>query len=126
MNPDGHTGAVTYHWCRARSFLAVEVKMIEVSGRKLGDIYKDLRTALGGMVDGYFHLATPSLTEERWPRLVKWIACYVVTGASEGHYIHVDLIYHDNSRQLVFLGKTFLGAQHAQAIAAKCAEELGA
>jgi len=100
--------------------------MIEVEGRMLKDIHKDLKTALRDMVDEYFNLATPSLTKEKWPRFVKWIACYAVTGASEGHYVHVDLIYHDNSRQLVFLGKTFQGMQHAQAIAAKCAEELGA
>jgi hypothetical protein len=38
------------------------------------------------------------------------IACFTVTGGSEGHYIHVEAIS-DGARHLVFLGKTFDGAE---------------
>lgn len=112
--------------------------MIETEGRLVRDVYDELRRSLGELVDEYFHIAS-SQTETpisgwsaglvsmaTWPDRVRWIACYAVTGGSEGHYIHVDLIYYDKRRDLVFLGKTFQGMEHAQKIAAKCADELGA
>ncbi len=34
------------------------------------------------------------------------IACYVVKGGSEGHYLHVDLLMDEGKRQQLFLGKT--------------------
>lgn len=43
----------------------------------------------------------------------RWIACYAVVGSSEGHYIHVDIIKADNSREFLFLGKTFAGMDYA-------------
>ena len=39
-----------------------------------------------------------------------WISCYLVTGGSEGHYIHVDTIDKDGNRQLIYLEKTFSGS----------------
>ena len=63
------------------------------------------------------------------PRLVRWVACFVVEGGSEGHYIHVELIYgkderaQEFSRQLVCLGKTFMGLDHALRVAAECTRE---
>ncbi|MCL0081291.1 hypothetical protein M1N64_03575, partial [Peptococcaceae bacterium] len=36
----------------------------------------------------------------------RWIACYFVSGNSEGYYIHVDIIYPNGARDLLFLGKT--------------------
>jgi len=56
----------------------------------------------------------------------RWIACYAVTGGSEGHYVHVDLIGSEEARKLVFLCKTFEGMDHAYKIAQRCAELLGA
>jgi len=46
-----------------------------------------------------------------------WCAVYAVTGGSEGHYIHVDLIRNDESRELVILAKTFDGMTTAYEIA---------
>lgn len=57
---------------------------------------------------------------------LRWIACYAVTGNSEGHYVHVDLIGSEGQRRLVFLCKTFEGMDHAYKIAQRCAELLGA
>lgn len=52
----------------------------------------------------------------------RWIACYAVTGGSEGHYVHVDRIWDpdDYNRQLEHLItiKTFGGYDEACAIAA--------
>jgi len=116
---------------------------IELEGRTLRDIYKDLRAALKfkGCIDEYFNAASrfPGSDpndpinqgfrlglDSVWPADTKWIACYVVTGGSEGHYIHVDVIHSDQTRDLAFIGKTFMGATRAHEIAAACASLLGA
>jgi hypothetical protein len=62
----------------------------------------------------------------------RWIACYAVTGGSEGHYIHVDRMYlkrecdRDFTREPLFLVKTFGGYAQACAIAAHLGARLGA
>ena len=63
----------------------------------------------------------------------RWIASYAVTGGNEGHYIHIDVINHvkgstalHNTALSVFVGKTFQGMEHAQNLASRCAELLGA
>ncbi len=62
----------------------------------------------------------------------RWIACFAVTGNSEGWYIHIDLVldgFDENQQcktQHLALGKTFRGRIHAFAIAARAAELLGA
>lgn len=113
--------------------------MINVEGRSIKEIGRELIAALHAyenLIDEYFTIASNSPTHpmpghrlnilSNWPDDVHWIACYAVRGSSEGHYIHVDLIRTDESRDLVFLGKTFQGMQHAQLIAARCAELLDA
>lgn len=76
--------------------------------------------------------------EVEWPAHTRFVACYAVTGGSEGHYVHVDAVlscrvdgqaYRQGDPQhsvQLFCCKTFRGAAHAQAIAAKFAELLGA
>ena len=59
----------------------------------------------------------------------RWIACYAVTGGSEGHYIHIDAVsgYSDgNVGECLHLltGKTFLGLDHAIKIAGRCTQLL--
>lgn len=55
----------------------------------------------------------------------RWISCYAVEGGSEGHYIHVDVIWeelgseHWNS-EILFTGKTFCGIDHALKVANIC------
>ena len=61
-----------------------------------------------------------------WPLHYAWVACYAVTGGSEGHYIHIDVITRDDTRRLITLGKTFEGMDRALAIANACARHLGA
>lgn len=84
------------------------------------------------LVDEYFSIDREIKEGDPWPRAV-WIACYAVTGGSEGHYIHVDLYMthygqfgpsEANVRHLA-CGKTFLGWEHAWKIAKRCAELLG-
>jgi hypothetical protein len=66
----------------------------------------------------------------------RWVACYPVTGASEGHYVHVEFICpaghrvpdgEPNVRVVrLALGKTFRGMGHAAEMARRCAVLLGA
>lgn len=73
---------------------------------------------------------------KEWPDGYRWVACYAVTGDSEGHYVHVDLVkgYRLTADAGPLVGdvihvgmaKTFLGAKRAQEIAARCAEIAGA
>lgn len=55
----------------------------------------------------------------------RWLACFAVTGANEGHYVHVELL-RDDKRLLLFLGKTFRGMESACQAASLLATLLGA
>ena len=98
----------------------------------VADVFRLLRDVLQqeDLIDEYFDLCIE--TDQTYFSLVEdycWIACYAVTGGSEGHYIHVDLVqgydcdYKGTSLHLV-TGKTFLGLGHAMKIASRCAELL--
>lgn len=54
--------------------------------------------------DEYFKESAPA--DMPWPDDWRWLAVYVVTGGSEGTYLHVDAIRSDGKRQLLILGKT--------------------
>lgn len=58
----------------------------------------------------------------------RWLAVYPVEGASEGHYIHVDLIWDEQygGRHVasLFLLKTFAGKDAAITLASTIAREL--
>lgn len=45
------------------------------------------------------------------------IVVYVITGTSEGHYVHVDIINKEEKRENIFLGKTFSGFNKAWDVA---------
>ena len=84
----------------------------------------------------YFHTALEvelaKHPEERvFPYPYSFIACFAVTGASEGHYIHIEATFRDEATKALrlrplALGKTFHGLEHAYAIATACAKHLGA
>ena len=98
----------------------------------VADVFRLLRDVLQqeDMIDEYFSLCFE--TDQTFWKLLedyRWIACYAVTGGSEGHYIHVDLVhgydsdYKGKALHLI-TGKTFLGLGHALKIANRCAELL--
>lgn len=64
-------------------------------------------------IDEYFHTGLHVDGERPWPdgRMV----VYVVTGGSEGHYIHVDVHSSDHVpiHETLMLGKTFAGWEAA-------------
>ncbi len=98
----------------------------------VADVHRKLRDVLVEelLIDEYF--SVPNMAEQPFLELLKsyrWIACFAVTGGSEGHYIHVDLIGgYDldgtGTALHLFTGKTFLGLAHAHTIANRCAELL--
>jgi hypothetical protein len=98
----------------------------------VADVCRRLRAVLDeeNLIDEYFSVSdSPDQPFCMLLESYRWIACYVVTGGSEGHYVHVDLIGgydHDWSGKTLHLitGKTFLGLAHAQKIANRCAELL--
>lgn len=51
-----------------------------------------------------------------WPIDAWRIACFAVTGGSEGHYIHIDMIDKNANVKNLILGKTFMGFDHALAL----------
>jgi len=96
------------------------------------DVYRKLRDVLQAedLIDEYFSLSIE--TDQTFWKLLeghRWVACYAVTGGSEGHYIHLDLIGgydQDWTGKALHLitAKTFLGLPHALKIANRCAELL--
>jgi len=98
----------------------------------VADVCRKLRGVLQAedLIDEYFSVSIDR--DQPFFKLAenyRWIACYAVTGGSEGHYVHIDLIHgydQDWSGKALHLitGKTFLGLAHAQKIANRCAELL--
>lgn len=97
------------------------------------DVCRKLRAVLDEeeLIDEY--LSVSGSPDQRLRELLeqyRWIACYAVTGGSEGHYIHIDLVagydrdWTGTALHLI-TGKTFLGLAQAQKIANRCAELLG-
>lgn len=106
-----------------------------VAGRKIVDVHAELIARLRDAAPDYegcslayrWTLAPGAdVSQHRWPATYHWIACYAVTGSNEGHYVHVDLVDQDGRTIPMFLIKSFLGREHAQRIAALCAEWLDA
>ena len=88
-------------------------------GRLLSDIRAELIEELkqAGLYDELDYFSTlPRDKSARCPLDYKVIACFAVVGGSEGHYIHVESQDGEKNSQLIFLGKTFSGPQHALAV----------
>ena len=110
-------------------------------GRRVKDIIKDLNAALARMpwddqgwsgdYDGFSpsyksHSVSDDAVPFMWPAQWHWISVYAVTGASEGDYVHIDVIGRDGSREMMACYKTFGGRQQALQIANRTAILLGA
>lgn len=106
--------------------------MIPTLGRPFAEIVADLNAALAAAGIEFGEYEFSDLTRypqpgERtgaiWPDDVRRVAVYAARGASEGHYVHVELIHLDGSRRLVFLAKTY-GLDSGYAIAHAAARRL--
>ena len=103
---------------------------VRTGGRKLLAIAKEVFEGVQFMVDEYFHLVTHKAENTmdpnaEWPDDVHCIAVFPVTGGSEGHYIHVELLRAGDKRTLFMLGKTFQGMGHAKAMCSQIIDLLG-
>jgi hypothetical protein len=104
--PDGH-------WHRVRI-------------KTVAEVFTEIRDALGPAPAG----AEEGLDMAPWiPNDLAWppgrIAVFAVTGDSEGHYVHVEVLG-SGDRACVGLGKTFQGKDAAWALARRLADLLGA
>ena len=78
-----------------------------------------------GPWDEYFSLEVPG--NEKWPDRYRWIAVYVVTGGSEGLYLHVDQLLEGGGRRCLILGKSLASSwEDCYASAGRIAQFLGA
>lgn len=101
--------------------------LCRVRNRTIGEVWQDLKDRLeedGLLPEEYMGIAASANGASQFPRY-RFLACYPVTGGSEGHYVHVDVLK-DGKHIPVFLGKTFKGMDFACTVAAACARHLGA
>lgn len=88
-------------------------------------VFEELRNRLRADLAELDYFSFEGQPAELFPS-VRWIAAYAVTGNNEGHYIHVDLIFSDGSREFFAIGKSFAGWDHAARIAGLIGREMGA
>jgi hypothetical protein len=131
MAPNTHYVALTYYDVDEDGYIKNE------RGRPVADIVKDLNTAMGrlewppeepfgGKYEGFGHSWDSPGKRPIWPNEWSWIACFAVTGGSEGHYVHIEVIHRGGTRQIMATHKTFGGRARAQLIASRAALLLGA
>jgi hypothetical protein len=82
-------------------------------------------------MEGGFHTSAwmrVDCKESLWPARWSWLAVYAVTGTSEGHYVHIDLIGCPGDGQVEHMAmvKTFSGWEKANLIAQAAGRLLGA
>lgn len=113
---------------------------IDTTDKTIEAVEKDLQRILKGMdllggesephYSNWRDRADPWGKTRLFPQSYRWISCYAVTGGSEGHWVHVDVIGGSDEdpdrRELIFLAKTFMGWEHACKIAQACATILQA
>jgi hypothetical protein len=89
------------------------------------EVFEEIRAALGpeppGAEDG-LHVAPWIRHDQKWP--AGQVAVFAVTGGSEGHYVHVEVLG-DGRHECVGLGKTFQGKDAAWTLARRLADLLG-
>jgi hypothetical protein len=98
--------------------------------RTVQEVFAELKKRLEQedlLPDEYFSVSAVAGYENRPFPDHRWLACYVVSGASEGHYIHVDAMLTPRERpEPLFVGKTFRGFDFATRVANACAKHLRA
>jgi hypothetical protein len=109
--------------------------MIRTEGLTIREVHRDLKKALGNLIDEQFTIAENVIKDRKWNSIYsKHVACYVVAeelpewiaaDTPRAHYVHVDMVYKDNVHELMFIWKTKKGLEHAYTVAARCAKELG-
>jgi hypothetical protein len=106
--------------------------LLRTRTKTVREVHAELVTLLGTEDDGfayvpgaeeYFDIYPAVAADQEWP--VGRIVVFAVTGSSEGHYVHVEVLRDDDaSRRLLILGKGFSGADDAWALARRLADIL--
>ena len=124
---DPHTGQWFWH-TRTKGEVLEEVK-----ARLKTMTHPNVEGTLADATDGFsvFWGDTPSTYDQYdkpWPDTWSWIACFAVTGGSEAHWIHVEVIRPNGKekRELVYLAKCFHGMKAALAVSNALTDMLGA
>lgn len=89
--------------------------MIETNEKTIAQVFDELVDILkkdGIYKDIEYFVYINKEGKELFPRF-RWVACYAVEGGNEGHYVHVDVIDIEGKRDLLYVGKTFDGIEHA-------------
>jgi hypothetical protein len=108
--------------------IAIGGYIVETIPATIDEVFSYLSKSMDNeMIDEYFSNMTKygKTGKDSFPQDYNFIACYAVTGGSEGHYVHVDIIT-DEHRKNLFLAKTFKGMDHAWKIAAHIGKMLNA
>ena len=114
--------------------------LIHTGNISIKEVYKQLKERLEKedlLPEEYFSISCDHHYKENatFPNDYKWIACYAVTGSSEGYYTHIDVLVPREvpgqigmilESRLLYLGKTFQGFDFAARVAAACSKHLGA
>jgi hypothetical protein len=109
--------------------------MVKTHGRTIGEVYGELKKALGDLVDNRFAIAADVAKNRWWDSVyLKHVACYATTeelpewapaDTPRAHYVHVGMVYKDGVQEPIFIWKTDKGLEHAYVVATRCAKELG-
>ncbi len=92
--------------------------------KTVAEVFAEIRTVVGAEPPGAeegLHVAPWIPADHKWPS--GQIAVFAVTGGSEGHYVHVEVLG-DGRYECVGLGKTFHGKDAAWSLARRLADLL--
>jgi hypothetical protein len=100
--------------------------LIQVRVKSVREVFEEIVAVVGDGPAGaeeYFSIpSTVKDVDREWPAGLVFV--FAVTGASEGHYVHVEVLNRDGLLQCVMLGKTFQGKDAAWAFARRLADLL--
>jgi hypothetical protein len=86
------------------------------TGKPLDDVQKFLEAEIekaGIDLKEYDYFSTMKYERKTWPALYRRVFAFACPGGSEGHYIHLDMQTMDGAIETIFLGKSFMGLDHA-------------
>ncbi|MCA1064735.1 hypothetical protein QTG56_24300 (plasmid) [Rossellomorea sp. AcN35-11] len=88
------------------------------------EVYQELSEVLKkeGVYDELDYFSNMMRREDsEFSTTYRWIACFAVEGGNEGHYIHIETIS-EGGNELIYLGKTFMGLEHALKVSNICTQ----
>ena len=97
-----------------------------VRTKPVGEVFAEIRRIVGQCPPGgeeYFTVAPEGAygrPDRPWPANTR-IACFAVTGANEGHYVHVGAVHDTGHYRALLIAKTFSGREAAWGFAQRIA-----